>query len=58
MMLLKRLQNLEHLGRHNIFLIMGCTHNDLNLDVTNILVESIGTMESDWHDRVESAKSQ
>lgn len=54
-MLLMNLQNLRHVQVRNMFSIMECVHNDLNLDVTNIRIESMRTIESDKYDRVRGA---
>ena len=35
-----------------MFSIIGCLHNDLNLDVADMLVESIEKMKYYWYDRV------
>ena len=41
-----------------MFSIICCIHNDLNLDVANILVESMGKIEYRVYDRVGVSRSQ
>ena len=51
-------ENMKYLRLYNVLSIIGCVHNDLNFDLVNVLVESMGPMESHMYNYVEVTRSQ